>query len=285
MFHTRFRWLWPAAAASVLSLAGCSGLSEMGSSTPAAKPKAAGPMVKTATAVVDGKQQTILVDQKGMTLYYYTPDRGGKVTCTGQCAALWPPLKLPAGVAKPTGDGSLSGALGAVASPGGGEQVTYNGWPLYGWVKDKKPGDTTGQGDDGKWFVVPPDLGSAATAVPLVKTATAKVAGKQEKILVDQKGMTLYYYTPDKGGKVACTGKCAAQWPPLTLPSGMNAPIGDTGVTGTLGMVNDPGGAQQVTYNGWPLYGWVKDKKPGDTTGEKVGGKWFVVTPNLAPAM
>jgi predicted lipoprotein with Yx(FWY)xxD motif len=40
----------------------------------------------------------------------------------------------------------------------------------------------------------------------------------------------------------------------------------------------------QVTYNGWPLYGWVKDKTPGDTTGQGVGGNWFVVTPDTPSA-
>jgi predicted lipoprotein with Yx(FWY)xxD motif len=55
-------------------------------------------------------------------------------------------------------------------------------------------------------------------------------------------------------------------------------------VTGKLGTVANPEGGTQVTYNGWPLYLWVKDKAPGDTTGEGVGGKWHVVTPNVASA-
>ncbi len=37
-----------------------------------------------------------------------------------------------------------------------------------------------------------------------------------------------------------------------------------------------------MTYNSWPLYTWVKDKVPGDTTGQGVGGKWFVVTPDVS---
>jgi predicted lipoprotein with Yx(FWY)xxD motif len=45
-----------------------------------------------------------------------------------------------------------------VAAPEGkGRQMTYNGWPLYYYIKDKAPGDTTGQGVGGTWFVVPPD--------------------------------------------------------------------------------------------------------------------------------
>jgi len=39
----------------------------------------------------------------------------------------------------------------------------------------------------------------------------------------------------------------------------------------------------QVTYNGIPLYYYSKDTKPGDTTGEGVGGIWHVVKPGSTP--
>jgi predicted lipoprotein with Yx(FWY)xxD motif len=153
------------AVVSLLLMAACGGGSSSSggsSSTPAAS--AAAPstaaVVKTATATVDGKSETILTDAKGMTLYHYTPDKGGKVTCTGGCAAAWPPLMLPAGITKATGTG-LTGTLATVPGATGGMQVTYNGWPLYGWIKDKAPGDTTGQGVGGNWFVVTPDIPSA----------------------------------------------------------------------------------------------------------------------------
>jgi predicted lipoprotein with Yx(FWY)xxD motif len=145
-----------AAVASLLLMAACGGGSSSSSgssSTPAAS--TAAPVVKTATATVGGKSETILTDAKGMTLYHYTPDKGGKVTCTGGCAAAWPPLLLPAGTTKATGTG-LTGTLGTVPGATGGMQVTYNGWPPYGWIKDKAPGDTTGQGEGGNWFVVTP---------------------------------------------------------------------------------------------------------------------------------
>ena len=122
-----------------------------------------------------------------------------------------------------------------------------------------------------------------ATPAPVVKTATATVDGKSQTILTDPNGMTLYYYTPDKGtGKVTCTGTCLQNWPPLLLPSGITKPTGDRGVTGTLDVLPSPNGGTQVTYNAWPLYAWIKDKAHGDTTGQNVGGKWFVVTPDVA---
>ena len=130
--------------------------------------------------------------------------------------------------------------------------------------------------------------GSAAATPatpPVVKTATASVAGQMQTILVDaEKGMTLYYFTPDKGGKVTCTGNCLALWPPLLAPSTTTKLVGGSGVTGTLSTVDNPDGkGKQVMYNNWPLYFWTKDKAPGDTTGQGVGGKWFVVPPDLQP--
>jgi predicted lipoprotein with Yx(FWY)xxD motif len=143
-----------------LLAAACGGSSPGTANTPAPTPTVA-PVVLTAMATVDGKSETVLTDTKGMTMYYYTPDKGGKVTCLAACAQAWPPLKLPAGATTAAGDKGVTGTLSTVANPEGGTQVTYNGWPLYGWVKDTKPGDTTGQNVGGKWFVVTPTLPSA----------------------------------------------------------------------------------------------------------------------------
>jgi predicted lipoprotein with Yx(FWY)xxD motif len=125
---------------------------------------------------------------------------------------------------------------------------------------------------------------ASAAAAATVTTAAKTVAGKSEDILVDSKGLTLYYFTPDKGGTVTCTAACAQNWPPLMLPSGTSSPVGGKGVTGKLSVVPSPQGGMQVTYNGWPLYYYIKDKDTEDTYGQGVGGKWFVVTPDVASA-
>jgi predicted lipoprotein with Yx(FWY)xxD motif len=144
-------------------------------------------------------------------------------------------------------------------------------------------GGSSGGGSSSTASTPAPSASTAAAAI--VKTASKTVAGKSENILVDSKGLTLYYFTPDKGGTVTCTAACAQNWPPLTLPSGAANPTGDTGVTGKLATVANPaGGTPQVTYNGWPLYYYVKDKDSADTYGQGVGGKWFVVTPDVASA-
>lgn len=90
-----------------------------------------------------------LVDAKGMTLYTFDKDMGGKSMCNGPCAGNWPPLKAEGG--KAMGDWSI------VARDDGSKQWAFKGKPLYGWVKDKKPGDITGDGFlNGAWHVAQP---------------------------------------------------------------------------------------------------------------------------------
>lgn len=36
-------------------------------------------------------------------------------------------------------------------------------------------------------------------------------------------------------------------------------------------------GTMQWAYEGKPLYLWTKDTKPGDVTGDGVGGVWHVI--------
>jgi predicted lipoprotein with Yx(FWY)xxD motif len=53
-------------------------------------------------------------------------------------------------------------------------------------------------------------------------------------------------------------------------------------VAGKLGVTKLAGGKSIVTYNGHPLYYYVGDKKPGDTTGQglnQFGAGWYVVNP------
>jgi predicted lipoprotein with Yx(FWY)xxD motif len=99
----------------------------------------------------------ILVDSKGITLYDFPPDKGTTSVCYGACAALWPPL-LSHG--KPlAGPGARASLLGTTKRKDGKLQVTYGGHPLYSFVTDRKPGQTTGQGVNqfgGPWWVISP---------------------------------------------------------------------------------------------------------------------------------
>ena len=120
--------------------------------------------------VADSSLGQILTDGQGRTLYYFTLDQEGKIACVGQCAVTWRPL-LDAST--PTAAGSIGAKLAVVMRLDGGTQVTYNDRPLYTFVGDKAPGDTTGQGVGGKWFVATPSLADPETAATQPATPPA----------------------------------------------------------------------------------------------------------------
>ncbi|HEX5328150.1 MAG TPA: hypothetical protein VFW75_15895 [Acetobacteraceae bacterium] len=100
------------------------------------------------------------------------------------------------------------------------------------------------------------------------------------KYLTDGSGRSLYMFTSDKNGRSTCYDACAAAWPPLTS-SGHAAAAGGA-AAGKVGMAPRKGGAQQVTYNGMPLYYFVRDHGAGSVAGEEVkgfGGTWYLVSP------
>ena len=100
---------------------------------------------------------TILVNSAGRTLYAFAPDKRAKVTCTGGCAAVWPPAYVPPGRRVVGGAGVKASLLGSAPDPTGGRVITYNGWPLYTYVADTGPGTETGQAvnlNGGLWWVV-----------------------------------------------------------------------------------------------------------------------------------
>jgi len=91
-------------------------------------------LIHTTSMKVGDKTETVLKNAKDLTLYYFTPDTATKVACTGKLTVL-------------NGDN--------------GNQVLYNGHPLYTYTKDGDAGDAYGQGVGGKWFVATPDLAAA----------------------------------------------------------------------------------------------------------------------------
>ena len=126
----------------------------------------------------------------------------------------------------------------------------------------------------------------AASVSPPSATSTATAAGVDLQIassslgdiVVDGKGMSVYYYTKDvkDSGTSTCTGGCLTAWPPLLTTS--DEPKVE-GVTGTVGTITTPEGAKQVTLNGLPLYYFAKDTKAGDILGQGVNDVWYLADP------
>ncbi|MEC5179669.1 COG4315 family predicted lipoprotein [Arthrobacter sp. CG_A4] len=126
----------------------------------------------------------------------------------------------------------------------------------------------------------PSAASSAPASTPAAAAAALKVASsKLGQIVVDGKGMSVYYFTKDTkdSGTSACTGGCLTAWPPVVTTSA--APTVD-GVTGKVGTIATPDGKKQVTINGMPIYYFAKDKAAGDVLGQGVNSVWYVVAPS-----
>jgi predicted lipoprotein with Yx(FWY)xxD motif len=150
-----------ALAAAALLLAGCGGTDGAPDGTGAAA------VVTLAT----GEPGELLTDGEGLTLYLFTADSPGVSTCTDGCLAVWPPLLT--GGEPVAGTGVDAGLLGTLTREDGSVQVTYAGWPLYRYAGDTAPGELTGQGVGGVWFVVAPSgepLGLAGTTTDATDT-------------------------------------------------------------------------------------------------------------------
>jgi predicted lipoprotein with Yx(FWY)xxD motif len=146
----------PLVAATAFALAACTAA---GSGSPAPSSGAAVELTVSHTDAGDA-----LAGAGGMTLYILTDDPDGTSTCTsGSCASTWPALK---------GDGSqveagpgITGTFGTATWPDGTRQVTHNGQPLYYYSGDSAPGEASGEGSGGVWFIAPVGAGAQGSEV------------------------------------------------------------------------------------------------------------------------
>jgi predicted lipoprotein with Yx(FWY)xxD motif len=144
-------------AALGLVAAGCGG----GSSSSMPKSGVAGAEHSLTSVAVKTRKVSglgvILVNPSGRTLYVFMKDARSRVTCTGQCASFWPPLKWKS-KSKPTAGGTAkTSLLSTDKNPSGGRVVTYNKWPLYTYTGDSAAGQAKGEAlnlNGGKWYVI-----------------------------------------------------------------------------------------------------------------------------------
>lgn len=212
----------------------------------------------------------------GYTLYLLTSDHGSSSVCTatiiktlpggpGSCSgppadpkAEWPAITTNG---RPVaGAGVDQALLGTVDRPGIGDQVTYAGHLLY--LFDEGPGMLTGEGWDeptlppwhGVWWLVSPS--GAPLAWPEMLTTT-DIGGKAALAAMMFTGIgwepfPVYSYTKDTATSSACSGACAAAWPPL-ITAGRSALVGDVAST-KLSTLERADGTLQLVYGGKPLY-------------------------------
>ena len=104
---------------------------------------------------ISGIPGMALVDEDGKTLYLWEADKNGTSTCSGACAAAWPPVTTSG--PPQAGRGVDKSLLSTVKRIDGTEQVTYNGHPLYYYVGDTAAGLAKGQGSKdfgASWYVL-----------------------------------------------------------------------------------------------------------------------------------
>src|SRR5215472_7789007 len=164
-------WIVTAACAAGIALAAtaCSSGSSTGTaaatpaassataqaSSPAAAPSSSAAAMTIGLVSVSGIPGKFLADSQGRTMYLFEADKSGTSTCTGACAAAWPPVTasgMPA-----AGSGVNEALLGTVKRSDGTEQVTYNHHPLYYFAADTGAGTAKGQGSKefgAGWYVV-----------------------------------------------------------------------------------------------------------------------------------
>ncbi|MEH2568053.1 COG4315 family predicted lipoprotein [Bradyrhizobium sp. AZCC 2289] len=112
-------------------------------------------------------------------------------------------------------------------------------------------------------------LASSAASAQMLKTADTP----KGKTFVDTKGMTLYTFDKDAGGKSMCNGPCAENWPPLMAAD-------DAKPTADMTIVVRDDGKKMWAYKGKPLYTFKKDTSPGETNGDGfLNGAWHMVKP------
>jgi predicted lipoprotein with Yx(FWY)xxD motif len=126
----------------------------------------------------------------------------------------------------------------------------------------------------------PPSKAKPATPVEepvVIKAGTTKLG----QVAVDAAGFTLYMSVLDSRNpsKSVCKSKaCLTAWKPVYVKKA--GIVAGAGVSqARIGKLIRPDKDIQATLNGWPLYRFAKDQKPGDVLGEGLKGTWHVLSP------
>ncbi len=109
---------------------------------------------------------------------------------------------------------------------------------------------------------LPTALADASGTHPTLQLHKTKLGS----ILVDHRGYTVYAFTKDTRNHDACVkiSHCLVAWPVVSPGSG---PLAGPGVKRSLiGTITVKKGVKQLTYAGFPLYTYIGDTRPAQTT-------------------
>lgn len=147
----------------------------------------------------------------------------------------------------------------------------------------------------GLGFVVAAAPASSAASASVKTPALLQAANTTQygEILTNSHGFSLYGLSDESGGKLACVGKCLQAWPPMLVATSVTKISLGPGVTGVIGFVKRSATTKQVTFDGFPVYTFIKGTAAGQAHGEGIsafGGTWgllrasSLVTAAPAPA-
>ncbi|MDZ7693517.1 MAG: hypothetical protein U5K69_20765 [Balneolaceae bacterium] len=230
---------------------------------------------------------TVLSDNSGNALYFFTLDVKGKSKCTGDCITNWPPVTLQS---INTGNVLDIADFDTTHRSDGEIQTTYKGWPLYYFANDDQ-NTVNGDGVNDVWFVAKGNYSLMIADEQLVGADGNNYTSDYTQgegittYFTDSEGRTLYTFANDEFNTNNFTNEDFsnnAAWPIFhteidALPSSMD--------TNNFAVI-DVHGEQQLTYKGWPLYYFGQDEAPGDTKGVSVPqpGVWPIVNSEVSEA-
>ena len=195
----------------------------------------------------------------GMSIYTHIFDvpATGEIRCDHGCPDAFAPVMAAAGT-KPVGDFKLH------EREGGKLQWAYQGWPLWRFVDDTKPGESFGHGDFAEWNLLYYQLPAPKIIAP--PGVTLHLGRSGNYILKDSQARTLY--VPEH--KITCDAACQRDLPILAAPILAHS-------IGAWSARSTPDGSSQWFYEGKPVHASTFDKATGESRGEQDVGGWVAI--------
>ena len=210
----------------------------------------------------------VLVDGNGKTLYALSGRDDRQPLCAGNCNEHFTPL-LAGFLVKPAGDFTIE------RREDGTKQWAFKGKRLYSYDLDFTRGDVYGVGRDKRWEVAYVERYFMPAEASLNQTLKGVVLSSAEGITLYRLdgyafdasgGYSLHRAIPLRPavgreiGWKSCVAECLQSWRPLKAPA-------DALPSGYWEIATRDDGTRQWVYQGYPMYTFIADKKPGDMAG------------------
>lgn len=191
------------------------------------------------------------------------------------CEELWPAVVAGA-------DAKAIGKWTLVPRANGQKQWAYDGFPVYTSHLDRQLGDVLGGkryeegGGGGETGALRFAVGPRPDVPPELKVRSTNTG----RMLVNQKGFTVYASKADAPGKSNCKDECLKTWAPVLAPQVAR-------VHGEWSMLERSPGIRQWVYRDQPLYIYIPEagaeSRGGQVTGNDVPGWYSVFTQRALP--